>query len=436
VLGEVTVKAPNDLLRSQLKKGATARARWQAAQVLACVHGRLPSFEQQGSRHVGLSGSALLPSKHDAELPLRQWVLTFPYAWCKRLGYNAALLSALTGIFIKTVLGFYRQKSGGAQAGGKSGAVVCVQRTSSDLKLNPHLPRFVIPEGVHAVFLDGAYLEDVGASSPPAAEADAAAPRFLGLGHRQTREVSEVLERAIARMLRYCKRRKLLAHDSDEAEADQADVESEEMRGHAELIASAVSGVNPPAGPSFPHRNAGLVAHPLARAGVRSTDFERPLCVGRDGFTLHAATRAGGADLEGREALLKYDPGKSPTGDILRPAVAQERILRGKEGLVRITLKRAFSDGTVAVDMDPLSLLCRLAAAVPYPRFSPFGDHEARHTVRYSGVLASASKMRKKIAPKQASVGAEDVQACVHGALEREVQKRGPPPRARRGRSS
>jgi hypothetical protein len=63
--------------------------------------------------------------------------------------------------------------------------------------------------------------------------------------------------------------------------------------------------------------------------------------------------------------------------------------------------------------MDPLSLLCRLAAAVPYPRFSPFGDHEARHTVRYSGVLASASKMRKEIAPKQASVLKTCRKACM-----------------------
>ena len=38
------------------------------------------------------------------------------------------------------------------------------------------------------------------------------------------------------------------------------------------------------------------------------------------------------------------------------------------EGLVRIGLKKAFADGTVAVDLDPLSLLSRLAAspALPY----------------------------------------------------------------------
>ena len=58
---------------------------------------------------------------------------------------------------------------------------------------------------------------------------------------------------------------------------------------------------------------------------------------------------------------------------------------------MRITLKKAYSDGTVAVEMDPLSLLCRLATSVPPPRF---------HTVRYSGVLAAASPWRPHIAPK------------------------------------
>jgi hypothetical protein len=36
---------------------------------------------------------------------------------------------------------------------------------------------------------------------------------------------------------------------------------------------------------------------------------------------------------------------------------------------VRITLKKAYTDGTIAVDMDPLSLLCRLATSVPAPTF-------------------------------------------------------------------
>lgn len=47
--------------------------------------------------------------------------------------------------------------------------------------------------------------------------------------------------------------------------------------------------------------------------------------------------------------------------------------------------------GTTAIDLDPLSLLCRLAASVPAPR---------AHTVRYAGVLGSASKLRARIVPQ------------------------------------
>ena len=46
------------------------------------------------------------------------------------------------------------------------------------------------------------------------------------------------------------------------------------------------------------------------------------------------------------------------------------------------------------MDLDPLSLLSRLAASVPAPRF---------HTVRYAGVLGSASKLRARLVPKPAA---------------------------------
>ncbi len=120
-------------------------------------------------------------------------------------------------------------------------------------------------------------------------------------------------------------------------------------------------------------------ARPAARPRAR---FDKPLCASLDGFSLHAATRVGGHDEQGREALLRY---------VLRPPLAQDRVVPGPDGLVRIVLKRAFGDGTVAIDLDPLSLLSRLAAAVPPPRY---------HTVKYGGVLASASKIRPLIAPK------------------------------------
>jgi hypothetical protein len=76
------------------------------------------------------------------------------------------------------------------------------------------------------------------------------------------------------------------------------------------------------------------------------------------------------------------------------------------DGLVRIELKRPFSDGTVAVDLDPLSLLCRLAAAVPAPRFN---------VIRYAGVLASAHQWRSLVVPPLAD---EDKPESAHAHQE------------------
>jgi len=73
-------------------------------------------------------------------------------------------------------------------------------------------------------------------------------------------------------------------------------------------------------------------------------------------------------------------------------------VVQRSDGLVRITLKKAYTDGTIAVDMDPLSLLRRLATSVPPPRF---------HTVKYAGVLAPASPWRSRLAPQPPQAPAE-----------------------------
>ncbi|WP_437842660.1 hypothetical protein [Sorangium sp. So ce1153] len=65
-------------------------------------------------------------------------------------------------------------------------------------------------------------------------------------------------------------------------------------------------------------------------------------------FPAPPETRAGAHHAAAREALLRY---------VLRPPIAKERVEPQQDGLVRLSLKRAFADGTVAVDMDPLSTL-------------------------------------------------------------------------------
>jgi hypothetical protein len=276
------------------------------------------------------------------EVDLRQWVLTFPFSWRRRLAQDGELLGRLTRIFVQSVHAFYAQRAAAhGVSGAKAGAVTVVQRTSSDLRLNPHL---------HVVFLDGAYHEQSGELA------------WQQVGHLKTKEVGEVLERTVRRIEKHLRRRGLLDAADDVAEPED------------KLAASAVLGEAPPAGPQWLRGLSPLVPAALG--------YNKPLCASLDGFTLHAATRAGALDVPGREALLRY---------VLRPPIAQERLERRPDGLVRIALKRAYADGTVAVEMDPLSLLCRLATSVPPPRF---------HTVKYAGVLAPASVWRARLLPK------------------------------------
>ena len=120
--------------------------------------------------------------------PLRQWVLTVPFAWRKRLGYDGPMLGALVRKLADAVLSFYRRRAERDGVRGQSGAVLVVQRTSSDLRLNPH---------VHAVFLDGVYSDGGDRVT------------FHPLGRLSTAEVEGVLEDAVLRMTRYLRRRGL-----------------------------------------------------------------------------------------------------------------------------------------------------------------------------------------------------------------------------------
>jgi hypothetical protein len=239
------------------------------------------------------------------EVDLRQWVLTFPFGWRLRLGQDGALLGTLTRLFVQTVQAFYAARAAASGvSGAKTGAVTVVQRTSSDLRLNPHL---------HVVFLDGTYHGEGGELA------------WEDLGRLATREVGEVLERAVRRIDKHLRRHGLL---------DSSDPDAEHEGAEDKLAASAVTGQVPPAGPQWQR---GLSQRRAALLG-----YDKLPCASLDGFTLHAATRAGALQLAGREALLRY---------VLRPPLVQQRLERGAGDLVRITLKRAYADGTVAVEV-------------------------------------------------------------------------------------
>jgi hypothetical protein len=76
---------------------------------------------------------------------------------------------------------------------------------------------------------------------------------------------------------------------------------------------------------------------------------------------------------------------------VTRPAICLERLTVRADGKVQYELKNPFRDGTTYILFSPLDFLSKLAALVPRPR---------HNLVRYHGVFAPNSKIRKLIVPK------------------------------------
>ena len=118
--------------------------------------------------------------------------------WRRRLAQDGVLLGKLTRIFVETMHRFYAARAARDGApGAKTGSVTALQRTSSDLRLNPHL---------HVVVLDGAWYEEGGELC------------WAGLGHLETSEVGGVLESTVRRFERHLRRSGLLRLGEYDAE--------------------------------------------------------------------------------------------------------------------------------------------------------------------------------------------------------------------------
>jgi hypothetical protein len=285
-------------------------------------------------------------------------VLTLPFELRARLAYHGELCGAVCRAFVDSLLHWYgrRSRERGID-GAKGGAVTAVQRVSSDLRLNPHF---------HTLALDGVFAE---------VEEDGELA-FHALPCLTNDDVADVLQIARTRILGLLRRKGVIAGD-DESGASVVTADASLADGEpvlAELAIASTLGTLP-AGPALRRRE------PIRLRDDHGLEVTKGLCAADRGFSLHAATTASASDAAGREALCRY---------ILRPPVAAERVELVGDDLVRLVLKRPFSDGTFAIDLDPLSLLCRLATAVPPPRFN---------TVRYAGVLAAAAKWRARVVP-------------------------------------
>jgi putative transposase len=82
------------------------------------------------------------------DVPVRQWVLNLPHRLRYVLAWDHALCRAVTGVAVRTILGFLRHRARRDGVDGRSGAVVIIQRFGGALNRNIHL---------HALVLDGVF---------------------------------------------------------------------------------------------------------------------------------------------------------------------------------------------------------------------------------------------------------------------------------------
>ncbi len=280
-------------------------------------------------------------------VPVRQWVLSFPYEIRYRLAYDGEWVSRVLGVFLRVVGRWYRRQ---AQAlgydSGRCGSVTFVQRFGSSLNLNPHL---------HVLLLDGVYVDGdearVFVAAPPLSDPD----------------VQQIVQTSARRIIRLCTKGGLL-------DATQADRLADEEPVLAALTAASVGGIIA-TGARAGQRLRRALKDPAT--GVRTA----PLCVASRGFSLHAATRIAGPDRQGLERLCRY---------VARPALASGRLRILDSQRLSFALKTPWSDGTSHLLLSPMELLEKLAALVPPPRF---------HLLRYHGVLAPRARDRGRIVP-------------------------------------
>ena len=126
---------------------------------------------------------------------------------------------------------------------------------------------------------------------------------------------------------------------------------------------------------------AGAKVRRLQRAHARP--FRLPaLCGEAHGYNLHAAVVIRQGDREGLERLCRY---------VLRPPLARTRLHQRADGLLVLTLRKPYANGTSDFIFSEVELTQKLAALVPPAR---------KNGVSYHGVLAPRHRFRNQVIPE------------------------------------
>jgi hypothetical protein len=280
------------------------------------------------------------------DVPMRQWVISFPYRLRFLMAYDSKLTNKVLSIFIRVIGSELkrRAKKAGIE-GGLPGSVAFIQRFGSALNLNVHF---------HALFADGVFYEtDEGYEflrlPPPSEE------RLYFLAAKIRGKVLRLIDK--------------LGLNEEEA---QLGFDEGSM---GELAALSISHKA-----AFGER----AGNNLRRLGIKKLEADPedtdPYSANVEGFSLNARVWIAG-DRGKLEKLIRY---------MARGPVATERLTEGGSSLL-YKMKTPWRDGTTHVSFSHLDFIARLVALIPPPRMN---------MVRYHGVFAPNFRDRGLIVPE------------------------------------
>lgn len=283
-------------------------------------------------------------------VPVRQWVLSFPFSVRYVLAYKPQLVTGVLAIFTRIVSNWIVKCARRCGVEGKTGAITFVQRFGGAVNLNVHL---------HSLLLDGVYFDDDGEQ------------KFFPIPGPTDHDVAVLVQRIRNRVVRYLSKR---GYTIDDFSEDPFAFEQPVM---AALFGASIQNriaVGERAG-----QKVRRIGHDASIGDVYRIGNRCAVC---DGFSLHANVKIEGRDRDKLEKLCRYTA---------RPPIALERLSETPDGKILYRLKQAYSDGTTHVLFDPIELVEKIVALIPPPR---------ANLLRYHGVFAPNSKERGEIVPE------------------------------------
>ena len=332
------------------------------------------------------------------EVPIRQWVLTFPHYLRSYLAYKPKAMSDALDVFIQCLRKQYRMNClpdslfppdlyyseslaiHTQYYPNDIGVCTSIQRCNDALALYPHF---------HVLSTDGLFTsttlnpkyEKIQSSISnlykinPSRQGEINSPvEFIPYSCLSTEEVGEVLKQFRYRLIkRFIKRGYLRPMGDGEDQhfvlywGDEAP--SDEVKHLLDCFSASLQ---------FKKAFGWNAGEQLCFDWDEEPELriKSNLCVQLDGFGIHAATRIEASDREGVEHLCRY---------VHRPPLSTDRLKEMKDGRLYYQFKRPWKDGRKGIFFDGADLIERLVALIPTPY---------KNIVRYHGAFAPRSNLR------------------------------------------